>query len=153
MSARVFAILNAVGCLCLTGFVFVQWFLGNALEKELAGANRSLRDEQNAHFETHERATRLEADVTGLKASLDSLRVSAEEAEKALAERVKEAEVMQVGLAKCSAQAKVYEEAIKARDEALKTRDDKLRELNEALVATRKRLDEAIARLKEAGAR
>jgi DNA repair exonuclease SbcCD ATPase subunit len=153
MSARVFAILNAVGCLCLSAFIFVQWFSGNAVEKELTGARRSLRDEQNAHFETHERATRLEADVAGFKASLDSLQASAVESEKALAERVKEAEAMQATLIQNSAQAKVYEEAIKARDEALKIRDERLKELNEALVATRKRLDEAIVRLKEAGAR
>lgn len=153
MSSRVFSILNAVGCLCLTGFIFAQWFLGNSVEKELTEAKRSLRDEQNAHFETRERANRLEADVAGLKASLDSLRASAEESEKALAERVKESEAMQATLNQGSAQAKVYEEAIKARDEALKIRDDRLKELNEALVATRKRLDEAIAKLKQAGAR
>ena len=153
MSARVFAIFNAVGCLCLTGFILMQWFLGNAVEKELTQAKRSLRDEQNAHFETHERATRLEADVAGLKASLDSLRTSAEESEKALAERVKESEAMKATLTQGSAQAKVYEEAIKERDEALKVRDEKLKELNEALIATRKRLEEAIAKLKQAGAR
>lgn len=153
MSARAFAILNAIGCLCLIGFILAQWLLGGAIEKELAGAKRSLRDEQNAHFETRERATRLENDVAGLKASLDSLRASAEESEKALAERVKESETMRANLNQGSAQTKVYEEAIKARDEALKIRDEKLKEQNEALVETRKRLDEAIAKLKQAGAR
>ena len=43
--------------------------------------------------------------------------------------------------------------AILKRDAAITERDSKLKELNGQLVATRKRLDEAVAELKKAGAR
>ena len=48
---------------------------------------------------------------------------------------------------------KEWEEALKVRDAALAERDTKLKKLNASLISTRKRLDEAIAQLKKAGAR
>ena len=48
---------------------------------------------------------------------------------------------------------KERDEALQKRDEALAERDSKLKEINGQLVATRKRLDEAVAELKKAGAR
>ncbi|HEY1123843.1 MAG TPA: hypothetical protein VGE67_19650, partial [Haloferula sp.] len=48
---------------------------------------------------------------------------------------------------------KERDEALQKRDEALAERDSKLKDINGQLVATRKRLDEAVAELKKAGAR
>ena len=92
------------------------------------------------------RAAQLHSDLDGLKASVDSMKAEAEEAGKLLAEQAQQAGLLDAQALKIEEQRKLWEEAIKARDE-------KIAELNHSLVATRTRLDEAIAKLKQAGAR
>jgi septal ring factor EnvC (AmiA/AmiB activator) len=102
----------------------------------------------------------LQADLDGLKASVDSIQQAAEVAEKELATKNEEIGKFAAGLAQATEQIKTWEVAVKERDAAIlkrdaaiAERDAKLKELNDQLVATRKRLDEAVAELKKAGAR
>lgn len=146
MTVKVLPILNAAGCLFLVGFIFVQWKGGQDLQSELHEARKNEILAKNEKVEIEKRTFQLQSDVDGLKASVESINKTAEEAEKALAEKSAQADALNTGLTQAQDQFKQWEEAIKARDA-------KIGELNTALVATRKRLDEAIAKLKEAGAR
>ena len=157
---RLLPIINAIGCLALAGFILLQWFDGNATEAKL---NQSLKDtihEKNARMEAEHRAKMLESDVSGLKASIESIQAAATLAEKELVEKGAQLDANTKSLQDAETKVKEWEDAVKARDEALALRDTKLaeaggklKELNDKLVATRKRLDEAVAELKKAGAR
>ena len=142
---RALPILNAVGCVFLIGFIFVQWKAGQKLQDALHESRKSEILVRNEKVDLEKRTFQLQADVDGLKASVDSLQEATETAEKALAERTAQADALNTGLSQAQEQFKQWEEAIKARDA-------KIAELNTTLVTARKRLDEAIAKLKEAGA-
>jgi chromosome segregation ATPase len=153
VSARLLPIFNAIGCAVLMVLIVVQWKGGQILEDQLRESHAQTLVETNAHQESEKRAVQLQSDVDGLKASIDAIREAsdrdkqaADEAGKFAADKASEAQALTAGLGKAQEQLKVWEEAVKSRDE-------KLKELNEALVATRQRLDEAIAKLKQAGAR
>lgn len=150
MNARLFSIINAIGCALLAGFIFIQWLGGTKLEDELQAARRQAAEESKARSEAEKRAANLTTDIDGLKASIDSIRRSAEEQVQETKAQAGQADALHANLVHAQEQMKLLEEAIKARDEALKVRDDKLKEYGDALTATRKRLDEAIAKLKEA---
>ena len=149
-AARVLPFVNVAGCLVLAVFIVIQWRGGQVLSDELQQSRSREILEKNARMDAEKMSRQLQADIDGLKASIDSIQQAAAEAEKAMAAKEEEAK----GLAgQAQDQIKTWEEAVKARDEAIVQRDAKLKELNEALVATRKRLDEAVAELKKAGAR
>jgi peptidoglycan hydrolase CwlO-like protein len=157
---RLLPLLNAVGCVVLAGFILVQWFDGKNVEKQLHEARSQTIVEKNARMEIEQRAKLLQSDVEGLKASIVSIQASAEIAEKKLAEQSVQFDATVKGLEDAQGKVKEWEDAVKARDEAIALRDTKLKEatdkvvaLNASLVSTRKRLDEAVAELKKAGAR
>lgn len=157
---RLLPIVNAIGCLVLAGFILVQWFDGKSVEKDLHEARSQTILEKNARMELEERAKLLQSDVEGLKASIESIQAAAEIAEKKLAEQSVQFDATVKALEEAQGKVKEWEEAVKARDEAIALRDTKLKEttekvveLNSSLVSTRRRLDEAVAELKKAGAR
>jgi peptidoglycan hydrolase CwlO-like protein len=159
-TARLLPVLNAIGCLVLVGFILVQWRGGQALSRELYESRSREILEKNARFDAEKLSRQLQADLDGLKASVDSIQQAAEVAEKELATKNEEIGKFATGLAQATEQIKTWEVAVKERDEAIlkrdaaiAERDSKLKELNDQLVATRKRLDEAVAELKKAGAR
>ena len=88
--------------------------------------------------------------VVILKTDKLDARVSLRAAARGLAEQSSQAEVLQTELATTREQAAAK---IKAWEDAIAARDAKLQSLNADLTATRARLDEAIAKLKAAGAR
>lgn len=143
--SRVLPILNAVGCLVLVGFIFLQWFGGQQLEKDLHESKSRAILEYNGRAEAEKRVAQLEGDIAGLKSALESLKTSADADAKALAEKTGEANALNTGFNQAQDQIKVWEEAVK-------TRDEKLKELNASLVSTRERLNEAVAKLKQAAA-
>jgi len=158
--ARLFPILNAVGCVILTGFILLQWFAGKTVAEDLHKSRSQTILETNARIDAEKRARLLQSDVDGLKASIESIQKASELAEKELALKTAQEAILNASLAEAQGKVKEWEEAVKARDEAivqrdakLKERDDKLREMSGSLLSTRKRLDEAIAELKQAGAR
>jgi peptidoglycan hydrolase CwlO-like protein len=160
VNPKVLPIVNAVGCIVLVGFILIQWFGGQLLSKELHEARSREILEKNARFEAEKKVKTLQSDIEGLKNSVDSIRQAAETAEKAV--ELKDQDIAKFSAALEEAKAKIvtWEQAVKDRDDALlkrdaaiAERDSKLKEINGQLVATRKRLDEAVAELKKAGAR
>ena len=152
-TARLLPIINATGCLVLVGFMFVQWAGGSALSKKLHEMEAKLVNEENARVAAEFHAKKLQQDIEGLKSSIDSIRKDAEAHEKDLEAKSSEVTALNTGLLEAQGKLKEWEEALKVRDAALAERDTKLKELNASLISTRKRLDEAIAQLKKAGAR
>ena len=150
MNPRLFAIVNAIGCVVLAGFIVIQWIAGDRVERSLHDEAAGRIREHNLRIDAETHAASLESDIDGLKASIDSIRADNEEKTRDLVARAGESEAMHTGLTQAQDQIKVMEEAVKARDEAIKTRDEKLKELSDGLSATRKRLDEAVAKLKQA---
>lgn len=160
MNPKVLPIINAVGCVVLVGFILIQWFGGQLLKDELHEAMKREILEKNARFEAEKRAKTLQSDIEGLKNSVDSIRKAAEDAEKLV--ELKDQDIVKFSAALEEAKTKIltWEQAVKDRDDALlkrdaalAERDSKLKEINGQLVATRRRLDEAVAELKKAGAR
>ena len=146
MKSRVLPILNAVGCLALTALVVIQW----KREHQSGIATAALRKELAAsRFETAEESKRraaLEHDITLLKESIEATQQAAEQSARALEEKEHLVTTLQSELAAAREQVVAWEEAIKQRDERITT-------LTGQLDQTRKRLDEAIARLREASNR
>lgn len=160
MNPKVLPIVNAIGCVVLVGFILIQWFGGETLREKLVDTQKREIIEKNARFEAEKRAKTLQSDIEGLKNSVDSIRKQAEDAEKLV--ELKDQDIVKFTAALEEAKTKIgtWEQAVKDRDDALvkrdaaiAERDSKLKEINGQLVATRKRLDEAVAELKKAGAR
>lgn len=146
MKTRALPIINAAGCLILTALVLFQWreqrkseFTIRDLKSE-AAANR-VKAEEDA-----KRRAALEHDISVLKESIQSIQQSSESAAQTAAEKEKLAGQLQAELDAAREQLKLW-------DAAMQARDTRIKELDAALGATRKRLDEAIERLKAAGAR
>ncbi len=153
MSVRPLPILNAIGCAVLMVLIVIQWKSGQSVEDKLRDSREQMALETKGRQDAEKRAVQLQSDVDGLKAAIDAMREgserdrkTAEDAGKFASDKAGEVGALTIGLGKAQEQLKVWEESVKARDE-------KLKELNESLVATRQRLDEAIAKLKQAGAR
>lgn len=146
MSSRTLPLINAAGCLILTALVLFQWREQRVAEstirtlKSEAATNR-LKAEEDA-----KRRSALERDVSSLKESIQSVQQSSEAATQTAAEKEKLATQLRTELDAARKQLELW-------DAAMQARDTRIKELDAALGATRKRLDEAIERLKAAGAR
>ena len=143
MKSRFLPILNLVGCLALTGLVVTQWNKERGLGDDLAKLRTRLAAATDLAAAEAKRAAALERDIEVLKESIESTQKAAEEAARNSAELETTRE----------AEAAAAREQVKTWQAAIDERDAKLRELNADLTATRQRLDAAIAKLKEAGAR
>jgi chromosome segregation ATPase len=146
VNSRVLPILNAIGCLILTGLVVGQWRKEHALVTRTAELEARLATCKEDAAAEAARATALERDISVLKESIEAVQKSAEQSAAALSAKEIEASSLQTESAAAREQLKAWEEAIAARDE-------RLRKLNEELTATRARLDQAISKLKEIDAR
>lgn len=143
---KVLPILNAIGCLFLVGFIFVQWHDGQKLDKALRTAKINERNIQNEKVLVEQRVVQMQVDVDTLKGSIESLKAGEEQLKKEIASGKEVIHYQHTGLSFCSAY-------FIALEQAVVDRNAKITELNSSLVATRKRLDEAIAELRKAGAR
>lgn len=152
MNARFYTITNTIGCVVLVVLILIQWKIGTGIEAELQQAKAEGILEHNIRVDVEKRAAGLESDINGLKASIDSIRADAEEKTKELVDQKTQSEQLHTALLQTQEQGKLMEEAIKARDEALKVRDEKLKAQEQAIAVMRRRLDEAIGKLKAAGA-
>jgi len=151
--ARILTWLNAAGCLVLAGFILFQWRGSRLLTEQLEQSRAAAIHEKNARFDAEKLTRQLQSDIDGLKASIDSIQQAAATAERDMAAKEEEVKGMAGLLDQARERIRTWEEAVKARDEAIAARDARLKELDAALLATRKRLDEAVAALKKAGAR
>lgn len=146
MNSRVLPILNAVGCLVLAGLVVVQWSKELALDQKLSRLGTELTTAKEQAATETKRAADLERDISVLKESIESSQQASEQATRKFAEKETQSASLEAEITVAREQVETWQSAIAARDA-------KLRSLNEDLSATRRRLDEAIAKLKEAGAR
>jgi len=145
MIPRVLPIVNAIGCLALTAVVVAQWRKERTLDGVLAGMRAEVTAANDlTYMEARRRAT-LERDIAVLKQAIEATQQAAEASARTLAEKDQLANRLQTDLGAARDQITTWETALKARDERIRT-------LDKELAATRKRLDEAIAKLK-AGAR
>jgi chromosome segregation ATPase len=143
---KILPIINAVGCLFLVGFIFVQWHDGQKLDKALRSARLSERNTQNEKVLVEQRVVQMQVDVDTLKGSIESLKAGEELMKKEIEGGKELAHHQHTGLSFAAAHLTALEQAVVERNATIT-------ELNASLVATRKRLDEAITELKKAGAR
>lgn len=136
-------IINAAGCLILIAFIITQWTTNQEQEKALRASRLAERNTLNGKIEAENRATQLQADIDNLKATLDLMRKEADEAKVKITDGEVLAQQLQTGL--------VFNAAhFDALNQGIADRDARITELTSSLVATRKRLDEAIEKLKQA---
>ena len=145
MSPRALATLNAIGCLALTSLVVVQWRKERALDRELSRMTIELAAAENQAAEESKRRVALERDIAALKDAIEATQRASEASARALGEKDQLATQLQSELSSARGQVLAWEAALKARDE-------QIRSLDANLEVTRKRLDEAIARIKTAAA-
>lgn len=124
----------------------MQWNKERALDGTISQLRSELSEARAAADAQRQRTASLERDISVLKESLEATQQAMEVATRALEEKEAAGELLVGELAAVRAQVALWQEAIVGRDE-------KIRELGEELVATRARLDTALVRLKEAGAR
>jgi chromosome segregation ATPase len=146
VKSRFLPFINALGCLALAGVILVQWNKERALDGTISQLRSELSEARAAADAQRQRTASLERDISVLKESLEATQQAMEVATRALEEKEAAGELLVGELAAVRAQVALWQEAIVGRDE-------KIRELGEELVATRARLDTALVRLKEAGAR
>lgn len=145
MTARTLTLLNAVGCLVLIVLILAQWGKERLLHSDLAKVRIELAAATTRAAEEAGRRTALERDIEVLKEAITATQQAAETATRELGEKATLATTLEAELKTAREQIAAWEAAIKARDERIQV-------LGTDLAATRKRLDEAVARLKAAAA-
>jgi chromosome segregation ATPase len=146
MNRRALPIINAIGCLALTGLVLAQWRKERLRDGVLARLGTELAAAKDQAAVEAKHRVSLERDITVLKESIEATQRAAESSALSLAEKELATTQLQSELSAARTQVTAWEAA-------LKTRDDRIRSLDGNLATTRKRLDEAIAKLKAAAAR
>jgi len=133
--------INAIGCLFLAGIIFTQWANESRtmdemtlLRSELA-ATKDLAETEKRH------SSNLQRDIDVLKQSFEATRLAAAKAQKSSA-----AALLESQLATATEQVETWKNS-------LADRDSRIQELENDLISTRRRLDEAIVRIKQAEAR
>ena len=146
MKSRVLPILNTIGCLILSALILIQWQRERAFNESLAKLKTELAAAHDLAAAETQRAADLARDIAVLKESIEATQKAAESSARLMEEKTTQTASLEVEISTAREQVKTWETAIAARDEKLLT-------LAAELTATRKRLDEAIAKLKETGAR
>ena len=148
--SRFLPFLNLAGCLLITGIILAQWLKERGLDTRIKELNHQLVVTREDRDTEKKRATALENDVAQLKASIESTVQARKETEDAMAKLVADSQAQAATVASAN---QSNQEQVKIWEKAIADRDAKIRELNTSLTTTRERLDEAVAKLKEAGAR
>jgi chromosome segregation ATPase len=153
-TSRILPIANLIGCLLITGIIIAQWLKERGIQDRVVVLNEQLASARETLEAEQKRATALESDVAQLKAAVEATFQARKQSEEAMAKLIAEREAQAATAA--NAVASNQETIVKQTEvweKALAERDAKLRELNASLTATRARLDEAVGKLKAAGAR
>jgi chromosome segregation ATPase len=146
MNSRLLPVINLVGCLALAGLVVVQWRREHVLDMATADLRKELAESRAQTAEEAERRAALERDIVVLKESMEATQLAAETSARNLAAKQQLAGQLEAELAAARQQVTAWEQALKQRDERIGA-------LDAELARTRARLNEAVARLKEAAAR
>lgn len=151
ITSRILPVANLIGCVLITGIIVVQWLKERGFNHQIETLNEQLVTAHDELESGKARALALENDVTQLKESVESTVLARKEAEEALAKVTVERDA-QVAAQTAAAQ-KLMQEQVQVWEKAIADRDARIRELGNSLGTTRARLDAAIEKLKEAGAR
>ena len=143
MIGRGLTLVNAAGCLILGLLLILQWHKERALDDRIQDLKVSLVAAQDQHAAARERAEVLESEQQMLKESIESLQKAAEASGKLLAERDAQIATLETQVAALNEQLKTWQSALTLRDE-------RIHSLNTDLTNARRRLDDAIAKLKAA---
>jgi chromosome segregation ATPase len=143
---RVLTLLNAIGCVVLTALVAFQWSKERVSHRSIQDLKSVLAESQFQHAEEVRKTAALVRDISVLKEAIASTQAVAEAAAKDTATHSTQVAQLRTELTTARDQAKLWETSIAERDA-------KLTELNLELISSRRRLDEAIVKLKAAGAR
>lgn len=144
--SRFLPFLNLAGCLLITGIILAQWIKERGLDTKVKNLNQQLVSARQQNEVERKRSIALEQDITQLNESIESTVKAHKETEDAMAKLIAQGQAQAAASQSNQEQLKVWEKAIAGRDA-------KIRSLSADLTATRQRLDEAIAKLKSAGAR
>lgn len=136
--------LNAIGCLVLAAVVFTQWGKETRVDAAISKLRVEAAGFQNLAESEAKRAAILGRDIVVLKQSLEATHRAALEATDALGQHD------ETGI---RAELAAAREQVEKWKTSIAERDAHIRKMASDLTATRRRLDEAIARLKQAGAR
>jgi chromosome segregation ATPase len=145
-------LINAVGCAVLLAIVAVQWWQGENRRDAFLALSRQSNELSEQRDEAIRRAESFEADLQELKKSLMDTQVAADQASLAKKNYEGDLQRLQAERDALMQQVEAWKKQSTEWEKALKERDQALLERNEALVQMRKKLDEAIAQLKKAGA-
>ncbi|MCF7731344.1 MAG: hypothetical protein K9N23_06640 [Akkermansiaceae bacterium] len=142
MTTRILTLLNAAGCLVLCGLVVVQWLRERVADAVLDQVRTELAATTARVMEEAGRRAELERDIEGLKEAITGTQAAAETTARELGEKSSQVTALETELEAARAQVTAWAAALKARD-------DRIGSLTADLAATRRRLDEAITRLKD----
>lgn len=146
-ASRILPVVNLLGCLAITCIIVAQWLRELAKNERIREIRTELAESSALAEAESKRADALMSDVEQLKESIEATVAARREAEEAMSKAIAERD------ARLEETMKAAQSQLETWQKAIDERDEKIRQLNSDLVATRKRLNEAIAKLKEAGAR
>ncbi len=153
MKQNLFTIVNAIGCLALLVIVVLQW----QQSEQQREAYRTIQIKEHAANEAKaEAVTRADAlmfDLTELKRSYMETQKTADAAGLDYQKKIEELSTTKAAYDQAAAERDALQKRITEWEAALKLRDQTITEQNASMIALRKKLDEAIAQLKKAGAK
>jgi chromosome segregation ATPase len=146
MNARTITWINAIGCLALVALVVVQWRGEYISGRELAHLRTSLA-------EANTKATEETARCVALERDLQVLKDAAEQSGKAVESGKSVAMTKDARIAELEEALKQAGGDVGKWQAAIAQRDDRIQKLEAEVAEARRRLNEAVAKLKAAGAR
>jgi chromosome segregation ATPase len=150
-TSRILTALNALGCGLLIAVIVFQWQRELALGRVLKATTAQLEQASLRAADEAARRQSLERDIELLKESIAATQQAAEDNAKRLGEQTTAAAALATELEAARRQLAEAAERVAAWEAAVQARDARIDTLTRDLTATRKRLDEAVARLKKAG--
>lgn len=152
MKPNVLPIVNVIGCVLLLGIVGMQWQQSEQQREAYRAIQVREHAANEARDEAVKRAEALTVDLTELKQSLVQTQKAADEAALASQKKGEQLAVSTASRDQALAERDALQKQIVEWEAALKLRDQTITEQNAAMIALRKKLDDAIAQLKKAGA-
>lgn len=146
MNARTLTWINAVGCLALVALIVVQWRGEHAADRDMAVLRTSLMEADAKAAEQSARCAALERDLQVLKEAAEQSGKAVESGKSAAMSRDARIAELEAALKQAGGDVGKWQAAIAQRDE-------RIRKLEVELSEARRRLNEAVAKLKAAGAR
>lgn len=160
MKKHLFTIINAIGCLLLLGVVLMQWGQNELQRQAFRLVQKELQGTTEVRDEALARADSLTADLADLKVALAAAQKAAEES--ALAQKAQSDQIAALSveheqlLAQRNLLNQKMTDKVASQNQwldAIKQRDATIIDQNALLEDQRRRLNEAITKLKQAGAR